>query len=95
MQAKTESTLLIIDEPTRGLHEYDVKLLMIALKKIVEKGTTIILTEHHKELIKQADWVIDIGPHAAEDGGQLLYEGPSEGLLKCKSSLTAQYLSQR
>lgn len=93
MQAKTESTLLIIDEPTRGLHEYDVKLLMIALKKIVEKGTTIIITEHHKELIKQADWVIDIGPHAAEYGGQLLYEGPSEGLLKCKSSLTAKYLS--
>jgi excinuclease ABC subunit A len=83
---------LILDEPTRGLHFSDVAKLMDSLGKLVDLGTTIIMIEHNPEVIYKADWVVDLGPGAAELGGKVVYQGEISGLKSSKSSLTGQYL---
>jgi excinuclease ABC subunit A len=85
-------TILILDEPTRGLHFSDVAKLMDSLGKLVDLGTTIIMIEHNPEVIYKADWVVDLGPGAAELGGKVVYQGEISGLKSSKSSLTGQYL---
>lgn len=88
----TGRTLYILDEPTTGLHMYDVEKLVSALLSLTAKGNTVVVIEHNMDVIKYADWVIDLGPNGGEEGGYLVYEGPLNGLKKVHSSHTAKYL---
>ncbi len=82
----------IFDEPSTGLHFNDVKILLKALNALIEKGHSVLVIEHDMDIVKCADWVIDLGPEGGEDGGQLLFQGTPEDLIKVKKSYTAQYL---
>ena len=84
--------LYILDEPTRGLHLEDVKRLLAVLGQLVEEGHTIILVEHHLDVIKHADWVIDLGPGGGEAGGRIVAEGTPENIANSKDSITGKYL---
>jgi len=86
-------TLFIFDEPTTGLHFHDIKKLLKALNTLIEQGNTILVIEHNMDMIKCADWVIDIGPEGGDGGGQLVYEGIPEDLVKEKTSYTGKYLA--
>jgi excinuclease ABC subunit A len=85
-------TVFIFDEPTTGLHFHDIKKLLIALNTLIEQGNTILVIEHNMDMIKSADWVIDIGPEGGDKGGNVVFEGTPEDLLKAKGSYTAKYL---
>ncbi len=85
-------TMFIFDEPTTGLHFHDIKKLLIALNTLIEQGNTILVIEHNMDMIKSADWVIDIGPEGGNDGGQLVFEGTPEDLVSAENSYTAKYL---
>ena len=89
----SSKTLFIFDEPTTGLHFHDIKKLLIALNTLIEQGNSILVIEHNMEMIKSADWVIDIGPEGGDKGGQLVFEGTPEDLAKVKKSHTGQYLA--
>ncbi|MEO0237048.1 MAG: excinuclease ABC subunit UvrA [candidate division WOR-3 bacterium] len=88
----TGRTLYILDEPSTGLHFYDVKLLLKVLDKLVKKGNTLVVIEHNLDIIKFADWIIDLGPEGGDEGGKLLFQGKFDEFLKCKNSYTAEYL---
>ncbi|MEM1282922.1 MAG: excinuclease ABC subunit UvrA [Chlamydiota bacterium] len=88
----TGKTLYLLDEPTTGLHSDDIHKLIQVLQKLVSKGNTMIIIEHNTDMIKNADYLIDLGPEAGKNGGEVLYEGPPEGISKCKRSHTARYL---
>jgi excinuclease ABC subunit A len=88
----SKSIFFIFDEPTTGLHFHDINKLMSAFHSLIEKGHTIVIVEHNLDVIKCADWVIDLGPNGGKGGGQLLYQGFPEGLKKVKDSHTGQYL---
>jgi excinuclease ABC subunit A len=90
--SKVPSTLFIFDEPTTGLHFHDIDKLIIAFNRLVDAGHSIIVIEHNGEVIKCADWVIDLGPEGGIDGGQILFTGTPEDLTKCKGSYTGQHL---
>jgi len=85
-------TMFIFDEPTTGLHFHDIKKLLIALNTLIEQGNTILVIEHNMDMIKSADWVIDIGPEGGDMGGNIVFEGTPEDLIGAKSSYTAKYL---
>ena len=85
-------TLFIFDEPTTGLHFHDIKKLLEAFNALIKKGHTILIIEHNLEVIKSADWLIDLGPEGGEKGGYLVYEGTPEDIIKCKESYTGKYL---
>ena len=89
---KPEPTLFIFDEPTTGLHIHDIKTLMKAFDALIAAGHTVIIIEHNLDVIKCADYIIDIGPEGGEAGGNLVFAGTPEDLLKCKESYTAKYL---
>lgn len=89
------STLYIFDEPTTGLHLDDVRKLLISIQRLVETGNTVILIEHHLEVIKSADWIIDLGPEGGTGGGHLVFAGTPEDLLNCSESYTAKYLKTK
>jgi excinuclease ABC subunit A len=89
---ETGKTLYILDEPTTGLHLDDVNKLVKVLKKLVEKGNTVIVIEHNIDFISCADWIIDLGPEGGEKGGQIVVEGTPSDIKKCKKSYTGQYL---
>lgn len=82
----------ILDEPTTGLHMANVSELLALLQKLVANGSSVIVIEHNVEVMKQADWLIDVGPEAGKQGGEILYSGPVAGLLQQTNSITAQYL---
>jgi len=86
-------TLFIFDEPTTGLHFHDIKKLLKALNTLIEQGNTILVIEHNMDMIKCADWVIDIGPEGGDGGGKLVFEGVPEDLVKEKTSYTGKYLA--
>lgn len=88
----TGQTVYILDEPTTGLHFEDIRVLMEALQKLVERGNTVIVIEHNLDVIKVADYLIDMGPEGGRGGGQLLYEGTPEGLVKSGKGFTSQFL---
>lgn len=88
----TGKTLYILDEPTTGLHFEDIKVLMEVLNKLVERGNTVIVIEHNLDVIKVADYLIDMGPEGGRGGGQLLYAGTPEGLVKSGVGYTGKYL---
>lgn len=87
-----EKVLFIFDEPTTGLHMNDIKKLLGSFDALIEQGHSILVIEHNTDVIKSADWVIDIGPEGGVGGGNVLYEGIPEGLKKVKQSYTAKYL---
>ncbi len=92
----TESpTLFIFDEPTTGLHFHDIRKLMGAFDALIEKGHSIIVIEHNQEVIKCADWLIDLGPEGGEAGGYVLFEGVPEELIKVKESFTGKFLREK
>ena len=90
----TGRTFYVLDEPTTGLHIDDVKKLLEVLHELVDNGNTVVVIEHNLDVIKTADWVIDIGPDGGDKGGKLVYEGGIEGILKEKKSYTGQYLKK-
>ena len=90
-----DRTLFIFDEPTTGLHFHDVKKLLKALNALVELGHSIIVVEHNLDVIKSADWLIDLGPEGGAEGGNLIYEGTPEGIVKSKTSHTGRYLKEK
>ncbi|MDA8693209.1 excinuclease ABC subunit UvrA [Saprospiraceae bacterium] len=94
-EQSTERIFFIFDEPTTGLHFHDINKLLDAMNALVEKGHTVLIVEHNMEIIKSADWVIDLGPDGGKGGGQLLFEGRPEDLIKIKESYTAQYLKEK
>jgi excinuclease ABC subunit A len=88
----TGNTFYILDEPTTGLHFEDVNVLMGVINRLVGRGNTILIIEHNLDVVKSADWVIDIGPEGGKDGGQILFEGTPENLIKNNKSETARFL---
>jgi excinuclease ABC subunit A len=90
-----EKALFVFDEPTTGLHFHDIKKLLKSFDALIEKGHSIIVIEHNLDLIKCADWIIDLGPEGGENGGQLLAVGTPEELVKNKKSITAEYLKDK
>ncbi len=88
----TGRTLYILDEPTTGLHFEDVRLLLTVLHRLVDKGNTVIVIEHNLEVVKTADWVVDLGPGGGDEGGTVVMEGPPEALAASDSSHTGTYL---
>ncbi len=87
-----EGSVYIMDEPTTGLHSSDIKHLLEIMNRLVDSGNTVIVIEHNLDAIRQADWVIDMGPESGKNGGKVLFEGTPEDLRSCKESLTAQYI---
>lgn len=90
----TGNTLYILDEPTTGLHPLDVKLLLDVLHKLVDRGNTVLVIEHNLDVIKTADWVIDLGPEGGDRGGQVVAVGTPEEVAKVEGSYTGSYLRQ-
>lgn len=90
----TGNTLYILDEPTTGLHFQDVQHLINVLNKLVNKGNTVIIIEHHMDVIKVADHIIDVGPEGGKHGGNIVFSGTPEKLVKVKESHTAKYLAK-
>ena len=87
--------LFIFDEPTTGLHFDDINKLLFAFQALVEQGNTVVIVEHNLEVIKTADWLIDLGPEGGINGGNLLFQGTPEDLIKSKKSITAAYLKDK
>ena len=90
-----EKMLFIFDEPTTGLHFHDIGKLMKSLNALVDHGHSVILIEHNVEVIKCADWVIDLGPEGGDKGGYVVFEGTPEQLAECEASYTAKYLKSK
>ncbi len=88
-------TLFIFDEPTTGLHFDDIKTLLKAFEALLDRGHTLIIIEHNPDVIKNADWIIDLGPEGGIDGGNLVFAGTPEDLVKCKESHTAKYIIEK
>ncbi|POY40846.1 excinuclease ABC subunit A [Flavobacterium alvei] len=93
--ATKEKALFVFDEPTTGLHFHDIKKLLASFDALIDKGHSILVIEHNLDLIKCADWIIDLGPEGGENGGLLLAEGTPEEILKIKKSVTAKYLKEK
>jgi excinuclease ABC subunit A len=88
----TGKTLYILDEPTTGLHFKDLEKLMGVLKILVERGNTVLVVEHNLDVVKNSDWVIDLGPEGGDKGGQIIAEGTPVEIMKNKNSVTGSYL---
>jgi excinuclease ABC subunit A len=88
----TGNTMYILDEPTTGLSFQDCDLLLKVLHKLVDAGNTVVLIEHHMDLIKNADWIIDLGPGAGDEGGEVLAEGTPEYIATTRNTDTGKYL---
>lgn len=88
----SHKTLFIFDEPTTGLHFHDIKKLLKSFNALLDQGNTILVIEHNMDVVKCADWVIDIGPEGGDKGGKLIFEGRPEDLIKSKESFTGQFL---
>ena len=94
-QEKQEPTLFIFDEPTTGLHFHDIKRLLQSFDALIERGHSILIIEHNMEIIKCADWIIDLGPDGGDKGGELVTSGTPEEVAKCQKSLTGRYLRDK
>ncbi len=93
-KVNTGRTLYILDEPTTGLHFADIKLLLEVLHELTNKGNSVIVIEHNLDVIKTADWIIDLGPEGGIDGGEIIAEGTPEQITKVKNSYTGKYLKK-
>ena len=92
---KQDNTLFIFDEPTTGLHFSDISTLMKSLNSLIDKGNTVLIIEHNLDVIKCADWVIDIGPEGGDAGGEVVAEGTPEQIAACEKSYTGKYLKDK
>jgi excinuclease ABC subunit A len=90
----TGRTIYLLDEPTTGLHFHDVKKLLEVLHELVEQGNTVVVIEHNLEVIKTADWIIDLGPEGGDGGGEIVFAGTPEDCVKEPRSYTGQYLKE-
>lgn len=90
----TGRTLYILDEPTTGLHFHDIDLLLKVLHRLRDHGNTVVVIEHNMEVIKTADWIVDLGPEGGDGGGRIIAEGPPEFVATVPESFTGQYLSR-
>jgi excinuclease ABC subunit A len=88
----TGKTFYILDEPTTGLHFHDVAKLLEVLFRLRDAGNTLLIIEHNLDVIKTADWIIDLGPEGGSGGGKIIAEGPPEKIIRCAESFTGQYL---
>lgn len=88
------NTLYILDEPTTGLHFDDIKKLLVTLKRLVEKGNTVVVIEHNMDIIKNCSYLVDLGPEGGMGGGNIMFQGPTQDILKVKESYTAKYLKK-
>ena len=91
---KLADGLLVLDEPSTGLHPHDLDGLLVVLDRLVRAGATIIVVEHNTDIIRAADWIIDLGPGAGPEGGQVLYSGPPDGIPEVEASLTGSALKE-
>ncbi|EMI47207.1 excinuclease ABC subunit UvrA [Rhodopirellula sp. SWK7] len=91
----TGQTLYLLDEPTTGLHFSDVQRLLVVLDRLVEQGNTVLVIEHHTDLLAACDWLIDLGPKGGVDGGRIVAEGSPETVAECAESLTGEFLRRR
>jgi excinuclease ABC subunit A len=89
----TGHTMYLLDEPTTGLHFEDVRRLLTVLARLVEHGNTVVVIEHNLDVIKTADWIIDLGPEGGDQGGDIVVEGSPEVVAKCKASHTGRFLA--
>ena len=87
--------LFIFDEPSTGLHFHDIQKLIRAFNTLIDKGHSIIVIEHHHDIIKVADWVIDMGPEGGKEGGRVVFAGTPEQLVKQKDSYTGRFLKEK
>jgi excinuclease ABC subunit A len=90
----TGRTLYVLDEPTTGLHSADVERLLVVLQRLVDSGNTVVVIEHDLDVVKSADWVVDLGPEGGDGGGQLIVEGPPEAVAATPGSFTGEYLAK-
>ena len=90
----TGRTLYILDEPTTGLHFADIEKLLEVLQRLVDAGNTVLVIEHNLDVIKQADWIIDLGPEGGEAGGEVIATGTPEDVARVENSATGQYLRE-
>ena len=88
----TGKTLYILDEPTTGLHTADIEKLLLILQRLVDGGDTVIVIEHNLDVVKSADWIIDLGPEGGDKGGEIVAQGTPEEIVKTKKSYTGKYL---
>jgi excinuclease ABC subunit A len=91
----SEKTLFIFDEPTTGLHFHDISKLLTSFDALLEKGHSIVCIEHNTDVIKCADWIIDLGPKGGDEGGELVFSGRPEDLANCKQSITAAFIAEK
>ena len=87
--------MFIFDEPTTGLHFHDIRKLMDSFNRLIAHGHSVVVIEHNLDVIKCADWIIDMGPEGGEAGGNVVFAGKPEDLLKCKESYTAKFLKEK
>lgn len=94
-ESSREHVFFIFDEPTTGLHFHDIRKLLDALNALVDKGHTVLVVEHNLEVVKSADWIIDLGPEGGDDGGHLVFQGRPEQLIEVEGSYTGKYLAEK
>lgn len=94
-QEKQSGTLFIFDEPTTGLHFHDISVLLKSLNRLVDNGNTVLIIEHNMDVIKSADWLIDVGPEGGDAGGNIVAEGTPEQVAACAGSYTGQFLKEK
>ena len=92
MRRGTGDTLYILDEPTTGLHSEDIRKLLIVLEKLVDQGNTVVVIEHNLDVVKTADYIIDLGPEGGDKGGEIVATGTPEEVATVEASYTGQYL---
>ena len=94
-KSRSQRILFIFDEPTTGLHFYDVEKLLKSFDALLAKGHSIVVVEHNPDVIRSADWIIDLGPEAGDAGGHIVFAGTPEDLLQSEGSYTAEYLKKQ
>ncbi len=94
MKKDTGNTLYVLDEPTTGLHFEDIRVLLELINTLIDKGNSVIIIEHNMDIIKSADWIIDLGPDGGENGGTIVAQGTPEEIIKVKNSYTGEYLKR-
>jgi excinuclease UvrABC ATPase subunit len=95
MHMSSEARIYVLDEPTSGLHIADVEALLQLFDRLVDDGRTLVVIEHNLDVVAHADWVIDLGPGAGQQGGRIVFEGTPRDLVECDASLTGRHLRMR